>query len=239
MAHADTARMPEASNNLLLAGLGARVRHELLRDVAPVDLRAGEQLWDAGERAQRAIFPIDCSVSLMFDVPGEPMVEAGLIGREGMLGLPLALGSPICAFRAVVQGPGSAWNVDAARLAATLEHQSSFRHRLNRYACTRMIQLAQGAGCRGFHRVEARLARWLLMSRDRACSDELTLTHEFLGHMLGVRRAGVTIAAHALQERRLIRYARGRIVVLDARGLEAAACACYGQEKKTYARLMA
>jgi CRP-like cAMP-binding protein len=230
--------MPVASNNLLLAGLGVRVRDELLRGVEPVELRAGEQLWDAGERAERAVFPIDCSISLMLDVPGEPTVEAGLIGREGMLGLQLILGTPLCAFRAVVQGPGRAWAVDAARLSATLERQATLRQRLNRYACARMIQLAHGAGCRGSHRVEARLARWLLMSRDRARSDELTLTHEFLGHMLGVRRAGVTIAAHALQERRLIRYARGRIVVLDAHGLEASACACYGQEKKTYARLM-
>jgi len=230
--------MAVASNNLLLAGLGARVQEELLRGVEPVDLRAGEQLWDAGERAKRAIFPIDCSVSLMFDVPGEPMVEAGLIGREGMLGLPLALGAPLCAFRAVVQGRGHAWDIGAARLAATLEHQPTLRQRLNRYACARMIQLAFGAGCRGHHLVEARLARWLSMSRDRAGADELTLTHEFLGHMLGVRRAGVTLAAHALREQRLIRYARGRIVVLDARGLEAAACACYEQGKKTYARLM-
>jgi CRP-like cAMP-binding protein len=231
--------MPLASNNLLLAGLGARVQHELLRDAEPVDMRAGELLWDAGERATRAIFPIDCSISLMFDVAGEPTVEAGLIGREGMLGVSLILDTPICAFRAVVQGPGRAWCIDAERLAVTLEHQPTLRRRLNRYVCARMMQLAQGAGCRGTHRVEGRLARWLLMSRDRARSDELTLTHEFLGHMLGVRRAGVTIAAHALQERRLIRYARGRIVVLDAPGLEAAACACYGQEKRAYARLMA
>jgi len=230
--------MPVASNNLLLAGLGARVQQELLRGVEPVRLRAGEQLWDAGERAKRVIFPIDCSISLMFDAPGEPLVEAGLIGREGMLGLPLVLGTSVCAFRAVVQGAGQAWDIGAARLAATLERQATLRQRLNRYACARMIQLAQGAGCRGHHLVEARLARWLSMSRDRAGADELVLTHELLGHMLGVRRAGVTLAAHALRERRLIRYARGRIVVLDARGLEAAACACYEQAKKTYAGLM-
>jgi len=229
--------VPVVSNNLLLAGLGVRVRDELLRGVSPIVLRAGECLWDEGERAKRAIFPIDCSVSLMFEVPGEPMVEAGLIGREGMLGLPLVLGAPLCAFSAVVQGPGQAWDIGAARLLATLEQQSALRQRLNRYACARMIQLAQGAGCRGHHLVEARLARWLSMSRDRG-ADELALTHEFLGHVLGVRRAGVTLAAHALRERRLIRYARGRIVVLDARGLEAAACACYEQAKRTYTRLM-
>lgn len=230
--------MPVATNNLLLAGLGIRVRRELLRGIEPVDLCAGERLWDAGERARRAIFPIDCSISLMSAVPGETLVEAGLIGREGMLGLPLVLGNPVRAFRAVVQGPGHAWEIGAARLAETLDRQSTLRQRLHHYACARMIQLAQGAGCHGHHLVEARLARWLLMSRDRAGADDLALTHELLGQMLGVRRAGVTLAAHALREQRLIRYARGRIVVLNVPGLEAAACACYEQAKKTYARLM-
>jgi len=230
--------MPPASNNLLLAGLGARVQHAVLRGLEPASLRAGQPLWEAGERAKRVIFPIDCSISLTCDARGEPPVEAGLIGREGMVGLPLVLGTSVCAFRAVVQGPGQAWDVPAVRLAVALDRQPSLRQRLNRYACARMIELAQGAGCRGHHLVEARLARWLSMSRDRAGADELALTHEFLGHMLGVRRAGVTLAAHDLRERQLIRYARGRIVVLDARGLEAAACACYEQAKQTYARLL-
>jgi len=230
--------MPVQTNNLLLAGLGGRIRRDLLNGVEPVELHAAQQIWAAGERARLAVFPIDCSISLLLEVRNEPTVDAGLIGNEGMLGVPLVLGMPICAFHAIVQGPGRAWCVDGAHLGATLERHAPLRQRLNRYVCARMMQLAQGAGCRGSHRVEARLARWLLMSKDRADSDELMLTHELLARMLGVRRAGVTIAAHDLQERRLIRYARGHIVVLDVHGLEAAACPCYAQEKKTYARLM-
>jgi hypothetical protein len=230
--------MPDQANNLLLAGLGGRVRGELLRGIEPAGLHAGQRLWAAGERARLAVFPIDCAISLLLEVRDEPVVDAGLIGCEGMLDLPLVLDTPLCAFQAIVQGSGRAWCIDAPHLAEMLERHRMLRRRLNRYACARMMQLAQGAGCHGCHRVEARLARWLLLSRDRMASDELLLTHEHLGRMLGVRRAGVTIAAHSLQERRLIHYVRGRIVVLDARGLEAVACPCYAQEKQIYARLM-
>jgi CRP-like cAMP-binding protein len=226
-----------AANNLLLASLGVRVRHALLRDAEPVVLRAGERLWEAGAHAKHAIFPIECSISLRVDFADEPTVAAGLVGREGMLGLPLVLGTPIHAFGATVQGPGRAWCLEKSRLAEALEEHVTLRQLLNRYVCARLLQYAQGVGCHSTHRLEGRLARWLLMSRDRARSDELVLTHEFLGQMLGVRRAGVTIAAHALQGRQLIRYARGHIRLLDARGLEAAACACYATEKKIYASL--
>jgi CRP-like cAMP-binding protein len=228
-----------AANNLLIASLAARVRLALLRGVEPTLLRAGERLWEAGDRATHAIFPIECSISLRVDFADEPTVAAGLVGREGMLGLPLTLGTPIHAFGATVQAPGRAWSIEKSRLAETLDRHVALRQVLNRYVCARMLQLAQGASCRGFHRLEGRLARWLLMSRDRARSDELVLTHEFLGQMLGVRRAGVTIAAHALQGRQLIRYARGRIRLLDASGLEAAACPCYAMEKRIYASLVA
>lgn len=230
--------MQAQSNNLLLSGLGSRIRRDLLHGTEPVELRPGQQLWSAGERARLAVFPIDCSISLLLEGRDEPVVDAGLIGREGMLGLPLVLGMPICAFHAIVQGPGMAWCIAGALLESALERHLPLRQKLNRYVCVRLMQLAQAAGCRGCHRVEGRLARWLLLSKDRSRSDELVLTHESLGRVLGVRRAGVTIAAHALQERGLIRYARGHIVVLDVRGLEAAACPCYAQESKTYARLM-
>jgi CRP-like cAMP-binding protein len=230
--------VPAASNNLLLAGLATRVRNALLEDAETVTLRSGERLWEARGRAAYVLFPIDCSVALMADFEDEPTIEAGLIGHEGMVGVPLVLGMPICAFGAVVQGSGRAWRVAGPHLTTALDRHGGLRERLNRYACLRLLQLAQGAGCRSLHRVEGRLARWLLMSRDRERSDELGLTHEFLAHMLGVRRAGVTIAAHALQDRQLIRYARGRIRVLDGRGLEAAACACYVREKKTYESML-
>lgn len=226
--------MSAATNNLL-RGLDASARTALLAGSEPVALHSGELLADSGRRIARVIFPIDCSISLMLPMPGAAQVEAGLVGREGMVGIPLALGTPVSAMRAVVQGSGDAWCVDAARFLAQLKRSSALRLRLNRYIYVRLIQSAHGAACRSSHRVEERLTSWLLMSRDRALTDELVLTHELLARTLGVRRAGVTVAAHALQERGLIRYVRGHIVLLDGRGLEAAACACYQNEKKIYA----
>jgi len=224
-----------ATNNLLLRGLEVRDRNALLAGTRPEALRTGELLTDTGRRIARVIFPLDCSISLMLPVAGTAQVEAGLVGREGMVGIPLVLGAPVSAIRAVVQGSGDAWCVEAARFDAQLERSSALRLRLNRYVYVRLIQSAHGAACRSSHRVEGRLTSWLLMSRDRELSDELILTHELLARTLGVRRAGVTVAARALQERGLIRYVRGRIVLLDGRGLEAAACACYRIEKKIYA----
>jgi CRP-like cAMP-binding protein len=224
-----------AATNNLLRGLDASARTALLAGSRPVALHSGDLLADSGRRIARVIFPIDCSISLMLPVPGAAQVEAGLVGREGMVGIPLALGTPVSAMRAVVQGSGDAWCVDAARFVAQLKRSLALRQRLNRYIYVRLIQSAHGAACRSSHHVEERLTSWLLMSRDRALTDELVLTHELLARTLGVRRAGVTVAASALQERGLIRYVRGHIVLLDGRGLEAAACACYQNEKKIYA----
>jgi CRP-like cAMP-binding protein len=234
----DTARVSIAIHNLLLGGLGIRDRKKLLRGMEPVSVRSGELLSEPGQRTTQVVFPLDCSITLMLAIEGGPPVEVGLIGREGMLGIPLLLGAPVSAFRAIVQGPGRAWCIDATRFGAQLAGNTALRRQLNRYVYVRMLQLAHGAACRSFHLVEGRVARWLLMSRDRARSDEIALTHEFLAHMLGVRRVGVSIAAHALQDRHLIRYARGKIVLLDGHGLEDAACSCYSNEKKIYARLM-
>lgn len=230
--------MPVATNNLLLEGLNARGRQSLLHGMDPVAMRSGELLCEAGQRATQVIFPLECSISMMLVIDGELPVEAGLVGREGMLGIPLVLGAAVSGFRAVVQGSGLAWCIDATRFTAHLERNAGLRLRMHRYVHVRMLQLAQSAACRSFHLVEGRLARWLLMSRDRARSNELALTHELLAHMLGVRRAGVTIAAHGLQDRHLIRYARGRIQLLNPRGLETAACTCYANERRIYARMM-
>jgi CRP-like cAMP-binding protein len=133
--------------------------------------------------------------------------------------------------RALVQGGGPALRMGAARFRAELRRSPPLQRELYRYVNTMMAQISQTAGCNRFHVVEPRLARWLLMTRDRVRSGEFRMTHEFLSHMLGVRRVGVTEAASALQERKLIEYTRGAIKILDHRGLEAAACPCYERVK--------
>ncbi len=226
------------ADNSLLAALPAPVRRRLTADRAPVDLVVSEILSRAGERIRHVYFPLDGFISLITPAKGRGQLEIGLVGREGMLGVPLLLGVNVSPLRAMVQGEGHAWRVDAATLQQELRTNASFRASLNRYLYVFLAQLMQTATCTRFHRIEARLARWLLMTRDRAHANRFHLTHEFLALMLGVRRVGVTRAASALQQRKLIRYRRGDISVLDVRGLERAACACYAIDRKIYARIL-
>jgi CRP-like cAMP-binding protein len=160
-------------------------------------------------------------------VEGHLALEVGLVGREGMVGFPLALGVDVSPVRALVQGAGPALKMSAARFRTELKRSPPLQRELNRYINAMIAQISQTAGCNRFHVVEARLARWLLMTRDRVGSGRFRMTHEFLSHMLGVRRVGVTEAATALQRRKLIEYSRGNIIILDDRGLEAACCSCY------------
>jgi len=192
---------------------------------------------EAGERIRHAYFPIEGFISLITPAQGRGQLEIGLVGCEGMLGVPLLLGVNVSPLRAMVQGTGRAWRVDAVTLKQELATNAVVRTSLNRHLYVFLAQLMQTATCTRFHLIEARLARWLLMTRDRAHSNQFHLTHEFLAVMLGVRRVGVTRAASALQQRRLIRYHRGDISVLDVRGLERAACACYAIDNQIYSRI--
>jgi CRP-like cAMP-binding protein len=227
-----------ASSNLLLGGLTAREQHKLLSETEFVNLSPGETLSESGRRMSHVFFPIDSAASLIVTGEGHSPLEVGLVGREGMLGVPVILGATNAAFRSVVQIAGRALRMEAPRFTRQLDDNPGLRLRMNRYAHVRLVQIAGSVGCKSFHRVEGRLARWLLMSRDRAKSDELALTHESLSSLLGVRRAGVTLAATALRRRNLIRYARGHIELLDPRGLASVACPCYANDKATYARFM-
>ncbi|MEJ0085279.1 MAG: Crp/Fnr family transcriptional regulator [Pseudomonadota bacterium] len=230
--------MRTPSDNSLLAGLPAADRLRLIGDQAPVDLTFSETLIEPGERIRHVYFPIDSFVSLIAPGEGRAQLEIGLVGNEGMLGVPLLLGVNVSPLRALVQGAGRAWRLDAATFQSEMEANAGLRARFSRYLYVFVAQLMQTATCAMFHPVEARLARWLLMTRDRAHADQFHITHEFLAYMLGVRRVGVTSAAIALQQRKLIRYRRGNITVIDVPGLETAACACYEIDKKIYARTL-
>ena len=229
--------MRAPAGNLLLAGLPDADRQRLIADHAPIDLTFSETLSEPGDRIRHVYFPIDSFVSLIAPGTGRAQLEIGLVGNEGMLGVPLLLGVSVSPLRALVQGAGRAWRVNTTTFLRELEANSGLRAALNRYLYVFLAQTMQTATCARFHPVEARLARWLLMTRDRAHSDQFHVTHEFLAYMLGVRRVGVTSAALALQRRKLIRYSRGNIFVLDVQGLEAAACGCYEIDKNIYSRI--
>ena len=213
--------------NDLLAALPRKAYLALLPGLAPVTLVFGDVLYEPDDTIPEIYFPGRSIVSLLTVVDGHEALEVGLVGHEGMVGIPLALGVAASPVRALVQGAGSALQMSAKRFRKAFDASPPLRRGLHRYAHELMAQITQTAACNRFHTVDARLARWLLMTRDRACSAQFRLTHEFLSHMLGVRRVGVSEAASILQQRGLIRYARGNLQIIDHAGLEAAACSCY------------
>lgn len=220
--------------NRLLAALPRKDRLHLVAGCEEATLKLSEVLFEPGERIRHVHFPVSGFISLLSPVDESTRLEVGLVGDEGMVGTPLVLGVPESPLQALVQGAGRSLRMDAAAFRRELGVSEPLRLVLNRYLFVRMTQLAQAAGCTRFHLVEARLARWLLMTQDKAHSDNFHITHEFLAVMLGVRRAGVTKAASSLQKRRLIRYSRGNIAVLDRAGLKAASCACYRSDRETH-----
>ena len=225
-------------NNLLLACLPPADRTRLLALCEPVYLHLAQVLCLPGQTTRHIYFPTDSYISLIAQVDQPHGLEVGMVGREGMQGVHLALGVVREPLKALVQGAGTAMRVEAAPVRAELARSQALQRLLHRYQYVLMAQSATAAACHGFHEIAPRLARWLLMSQDRAGADHFALTQEFVAAMLGVRRVSVTAAAGALQRAGLIAYHRGEVRVLDRTGLEGAACTCYAADLHTYAGTM-
>ena len=221
-----TAKQSAVANSLLQALPRKECRHMLAR-CEQVSLTYGDILNEPGEHIRHVYFPNTGLISLLTPVDGHASVEVGMVGSEGMAGMPLVLGINVSPVRALVQGSGTATRMKAAAFRNEIKHNPALQRELNHYLYMFMAQVAQTAACNRHHLLEARLARWLLMTHDRMQSSKFYLTQEFLAHMLGVRRVGVTKAATLLQKRRLIRYRRGHITILDRKGIERASCQCY------------
>lgn len=229
--------MPSAENHLIEL-MPRHDRRRLLATCTAIDLALGAVLYERGSATRYVYFPVDGNILLVARGDDHPGIEVGMVGREGMLGLHLALGVVNAPVRALVQGAGHAWRMTAGDFRRELRHGRALRRILDRYTVVSMSQLAVSAACARFHQIGPRLARWLLMSQDRAHADNFHATQEFLAYMLGVRRVGITVAASCLQNDGLIEYSRGTVKVLDRPGLEAAACACYAEDTRSYAALL-
>ena len=220
--------------NHLIELLPAGERKRLLAHCETVQLSVGQILCERGQTLQHAYFPVDGFVSMLTQMDQHPSLEVGMVGREGLFGGWLLLGVATSPLQGLVQGSGASWRIGAAALQAELTRSQPLRQLLLRYLYVLMAQTTRSAACLRFHMIAPRLARWLLMTQDRAHTSEFQVTHELLASMLGVRRVGVTVAASQLQRSGLIQYHRGQLSVLDRAGLEAASCSCYHRQRLAY-----
>ncbi|HEX5705971.1 MAG TPA: Crp/Fnr family transcriptional regulator [Pyrinomonadaceae bacterium] len=229
---------PPATANRILNALTRAEYDRLSPDLEPVKLSVGEVLCHPEETVTHVYFPNRGTVSLVSTFENGGSVEVGMVGNEGMFGVSVFLGSVSTPLLAVVQLPGDGLRMRVGLLGREFRKGGQLQDMLLRYTQAFITQIAQTAACNRAHSTDKRLARWLLMCQDRAHSDELRLTQQFIADMLGTRRAGVTEAAGGLQVGGLIRYKRGHITIRDRAGLEAASCECYQTVRKEFARLI-
>ncbi len=231
-------QLPSGPRNRLLASLSPDELARIRPRPEPIELTLRQSVFQQRDRIEFVIFPESGWLSCLMTLDDGDAGEVGLIGREGMMGLPLLFGDDRSSTEILVQAPGTGLRLSAAAFQKALNDIPALRAQLLRYALAFHYQVSQTAACNGRHQVEQRLARWLLMAHDRADGDAFPMTHEFLSLMLGVRRSGVTVAAGLLQRAGFIHYERGVIKILDLPGLEAAACECYNAVRREFERLL-
>ncbi len=225
------------ADNLLIRQLPRTARKHLLDQCEPFELVLSADLSVRGQPLSHAHFPIEGFISLVIDVDQYPALEVGMVGREAMLGAELLLGQAKAPWRALVQGPGHSWRIGAVALRRECATSPALLHLVQTILLVRLHQQALASACERFPMIGPRLARWLLMSQDRAQNDRFHVTHESMALMLGVRRVGVTVAAGEFQHSGLIRYHRGELTVLDRGALEARACSCYAADQALHQAL--
>lgn len=229
---------PNPRDNHLLAALPDSEWQRWQAQLELVDLPLGQVLYESGSKMTHVYFPINAIVSLLYVMEDGASAEIAVVGNEGMVGIALFMGGESTPSRAVVQSAGKGFRLKAAVMKAEFDKSGPVLHLLLRYTQALITQMAQTAVCNRHHTLDQQLCRWLLLSMDRLSGSELVMTQELIANMLGVRREGVTEAALKLQKAGLIRYARGRITILDRIGLEQRTCECYAVVKKEYDRLL-
>ena len=241
LAHPDertrTAQVGTSANRLLAAMPGADIQR-WAPHLKLVDLALGQVISEPGSELGFAYFPIDSIVSLLYVMNNGESAEIALVGNDGMLGVTLFMGGDSTTIRAVVQSAGTAYRLPARELIDTFARGGATPRLLLLYTQSLLTQMTQTAACNRHHQVDQQLSRWLLANLDRRRGNELTMTHERIASMLGVRREGVSESAFKLQKAGVIRYARGQIMIIDRKGLEERSCECYAVVKKEYDRLL-
>jgi CRP-like cAMP-binding protein len=232
------ARPNEPNENRLLAALPDAEYQTLLPTLQPVTFSLGEVVYEFAGQLDYVYFPTTSIVSLLYTMENGSSAEMGLTGNDGVVGIALFMGGGTMPNRAVVQSAGGALRMKAKVLKDAFACGGEFQRLLLRYTQALITQISQTAVCNRLHSVEQQLCRWLLLSHDRVKSDELIMTQELIGDMLGVRREGVTVAAGRLQDEGAISYVRGHITILDRAKLEDTVCECYRVVKDEFDRLL-
>lgn len=228
----------QITGNHLLAALPSESYERLQPHLESMTFALGEVVYESGGPMRYVYFPTTSHISLLYTMIDGSTAEMGLVGNEGVVGIALFMGGETTPNRAMVQGSGAAFRMKAKAMLDEFKRGGEFQHLLLRYTQALITQISQTAVCNRLHSVEQRLCRWLLMTHDRTESDQLDMTHEFISNMLGVRREGVTVAAHRLQEAGMISYLRGHIKILDREQLLVHVCECYQVVKAEHQRLL-
>ncbi len=224
--------------NYLLSFLDSGTKSRLKSKLEPISFKLGKVIYEAGDNPEYAYFPTNAIISLLYVMEDKRTAEIGVIGNDGIVGVPIFLGGGSSSNRAIIQSAGDAYRIKAEDLVDEFRRAGRFQYMLLRYAQALMTQISQTAVCNRIHAVEQQLCRWLLLSHDRIDSDKLVMTHDLISNMLGVRREGITLAAKKLATRKLIHNTRGTMEILDREGLEEAVCECYQIVSLEYNRLL-